>query len=432
MGEGNRASVGYVRLLRQNANFRNLWFGQLISSAGDWFNTVALLGLALQLTGNGFSAGLVLIANSLPMFLLTPLAGPIVDRFDRRKVMLIANFFGALFALSFLLIHDSNSIWIAYVGVALLVAAASFFNPAASALTPTIVTKEELFSANALSSSAWGIMVMVGSGLGGLVSALLGREMVFIFNAISFLASNWLIWSVKMPVRPVKTQAEIHADGSTWKQFIVGTTFLRQHPAAMVLVCVKCGWSMAAGVLVLLAVFGEQVFRAGDAGIGLLFAARGGGALIGPFLLRPFVGDDAGRMRQAIIASFVMSGLGYTLFGFSGAIGLWLAAIALILAHFGGGGNWVTSTILIQRVVPNYLLGRIMAIDYGLVTLTTAISTLIWSASLQNGVSPLLLAYVGGAVFIVYGLFWAILTAQANLKINNQTLVKDESVNAGH
>src|SRR5690349_7613600 len=110
--EESRASVGYVQLLKQNRNFRNLWFGQLISSAGDWFNTVAVLGLVLQLTGNGLTAGLVLIANSLPIFLLTPIAGPVVDRFDRRKVMLIANIFGGLFALSFLFIRDSGTVWI--------------------------------------------------------------------------------------------------------------------------------------------------------------------------------------------------------------------------------------------------------------------------------------------------------------------------------
>lgn len=428
-GEIEQASVGYVQLLRQNSNFRNLWFGQLISSAGDWFNTVAVLGLVLELTGSGLSAGLVLIANSLPMFLLTPIAGPVVDRFDRRKVMLIANFFGTLFALSFLLIRSSGTVWIAYAGTALLVATASFFGPAAGALTPTIVKREELFSANALSSSTWGIMVMVGSGIGGLVSALLGRDLVFIFNAVSFLLSNLLIWFV---VPPAKAKSETHhqtqTKTSTWGDFSSALHYLKQHPPIMALTAVKSGWGLAAGVIVLLAVFGNQVFKAGDAGIGLLFAARGGGALVGPLLLRPLVGEDAGRIRLGIIWSFILSGVGYFIFGLSAVIGLWLGAIALVIGHLGGGANWVTSTILLQESVPNRMLGRVLAIDTGLVTLTTAISTMIYSAALENNTSPVILAYIGAAIFIVYGLLWNVVTLQPQLRINNQTIheIKEE------
>lgn len=430
--EESRASVGYVQLLKQNRNFRNLWFGQLISSAGDWFNTVAVLGLVLQLTGNGLTAGLVLIANSLPIFLLTPIAGPVVDRFDRRKVMLIANVFGAIFALSFLFIRDSGTVWIAYAGTALLVATASFFSPAAGALTPTIVSREELFSANALSSSTWGIMVMVGSGLGGIVSALLGREAVFLFNAASFLVSNLLIWAVIPPVKIIKKTPYGSAKSSTWADFVAGLSYLKQHPPVAALVGVKAGWGLGAGVLVLLAVFGSQVFNAGDAGIGLLYAARGGGALLGPLLLRPLVGDDPGRMRKGIVASFFFSGIGYFLFGVSAAIGIWLAALALMLGHLGGGANWVTSTILIQEVVPNRLLGRILAIDTGLVTFTTAISTLGYSLALQGGVYSVSLAYLGAAIFIGYGLLWNIMTVRPGLKINRQTMaeMKDEPLSS--
>ncbi|MEI6045405.1 MAG: MFS transporter [Chloroflexota bacterium] len=424
VSEEKGASVGYVRLLSRNANFRNLWFGQLISSAGDWFNTVALLGLVLELTGNGLSAGLVLIASSLPMFLLTPIAGPVVDRFDRRKVMLVSNLLGALFAFSFLLIRDSTTVWIAYAGTALLVSTASFFGPAAGALTPTIVSREELFSANALSSSTWGIMVMVGSGLGGIMSAWLGRDLVFVFNAISFLLSNLLIWFVIPPVKINQPQSEPRSKSSTWDDFMIGITYLKQHPPVAALVAVKSGWGLAGGVLVLLAVFGNQVFKAGDAGIGLLYAARGCGALIGPIVLRPLVGNDATRMWRVIVASFVISGVGYLLFGLSEASGLWLAALALIVAHFGGGANWVIPTILLQDIVPNRILGRILSFDIGLVTLTTAISTLFYSLALQSGVSPVWMAYLGSGIFLTCALVWGIVTIRPALKINNESIRK--------
>ncbi len=422
-GEKSAANVGYVRLLRQNTNFRNLWFGELISSAGDWFNTVALLGLVLQLTGSGFSAGLVLIASTLPIFLLTPLAGPVVDRFDRRKVMLISNFLGAAFALSFLLIHDSNSVWIAYVGTALLVGTASFFTPAAGALTPTIVRREELFSANALSSSTWGVMVMVGSGIGGLMSALLGRELVFVFNGLSFLLSNLLIWLVVSPPRPLQIQAiKPGKKISTWNDFVMALSFVRQNPPVISLLGIKAGWALAAGIISLFAVFAAQIFKAGDAGLGLLYAARGAGALLGPILLRPLIKDDVVRMRWSIGVSFMFSAIGYTIFGLSAELTIFIAVLGLLIAHLGGGVNWVISSILLQEVVPNRLLGRVLALDVGLTTFSTTISTLLFGLALQNNFSPIILAFIAAAIFAGYGLLWSGLAARTGLKINRQTI----------
>src|SRR5205085_3490979 len=135
--------VGYLELVRTNPDFRNLWFGQLISAAGDWFNNVALLGLALELTGSGLAAGMVLLATSLPYFFLIPVAGPLVDRFSRKQVMIVANLAGAVLSLVFLLVHDSGTIWLLYLSCILLVSSAAFFNPAASAIVPSLVSKAE-------------------------------------------------------------------------------------------------------------------------------------------------------------------------------------------------------------------------------------------------------------------------------------------------
>src|SRR3954453_22021816 len=96
--------VGYWQLLKQNPRFRTLWAAQLISTAGDWFNSVAVLGLILQLTRSGFGGGLVLLAGTVPMFFLIPIAGPVADRFDRRKLMILANLFSAAVALLFILV----------------------------------------------------------------------------------------------------------------------------------------------------------------------------------------------------------------------------------------------------------------------------------------------------------------------------------------
>ncbi len=183
----NNRTVGYGQLIRENSRFRRLFAAQLISAAGDWFNSVAVLGLVLQLTNSGLGASLVILCSTIPSFFLIPVAGPVVDRFDRRTLMIITNLVSAVIALLFLFVHGSGMLWLLYLATILLIVSASFFAPASSASIPNIVSKDELFPANALSSATWGIMVMVGSALGGIVSTIFGREIAFVVNAISFL-----------------------------------------------------------------------------------------------------------------------------------------------------------------------------------------------------------------------------------------------------
>src|SRR5512140_3725905 len=124
------SSVGYRQLIRQNDRFRRLWSAQLISAGGDWFNSVAVLGLVLQLTHSGLGVSLAILRSTLPSFFLIPYAGPIVDRFDRRTLMIGTNLFSAGIALLFILVHDSGTLWLLYLASALLIVSASFFGPA--------------------------------------------------------------------------------------------------------------------------------------------------------------------------------------------------------------------------------------------------------------------------------------------------------------
>lgn len=410
--------AGYFELLRHNRNFRYFWSAQLVSAAGDWFNNVALLGLVLQLTGSGFASGMVLLTTSLPYFLLIPITGPIVDHFDRKRVMLLANLAGAILALSFLLVRDSSLLWLLFTGNVLLVSSAAFFNPASSAIVPNIVSQRELYSANALSGATWGIMVMVGSGLGGLVSVVFGRDVVFVLNSLTFFLGMFLIWRIKPPAKRPVNFAE---NGpvvrlSTWRNFTAGLAYLKEHPRVISLVSLKSGWNAAGGVLVLLGVFGDQIFKAGDGGIGLLYAGRGLGALLGPFLIRPLAGNDPARLRGVIVLGFIFQAIGYSIFAGSAFIGLWLAALSLIVAHLGGGINWTASSLLLQEVVPDRFRGRVFAIDLGFSSLTLAVSTLLWSFALELGVPPVGLALAGAAVWLIFGLGWQAWTARMSLQ----------------
>jgi hypothetical protein len=151
--------------------------------------------------------------------------------------------------------------------------------------------------------------------------------------------------------------------------------FARGNRTLAALLLSKTTFGVGTGVIVMLAVFGRDVFHAGDAGIGVLFAARGLGALMGPFLARSIVGLTDRGLLLGIAGSFVTYAIGYALLPFSPV--LWVAAGCAFVAHLGGGSQWMLSSYGLQRAAPDAIRGRVFSLDYGLVTVTIALSTLV-------------------------------------------------------
>src|SRR5512146_3064492 len=138
----------YLRLLRENRDFRLLYLGSLISLGGDWFLTVALLDLVLSLTGSATLASVMLLCQSLPIFLVTPMAGHIVDKVDRRKLMIAVDLARTGACLLPLLARTPATLPFAFLGVVLISIGSAYFEPAAQAALPNIVAREELGPAN--------------------------------------------------------------------------------------------------------------------------------------------------------------------------------------------------------------------------------------------------------------------------------------------
>src|SRR2546426_643457 len=170
----------YLTLLGHNPAFARLFAAQLISFAGDWFATVAVLGLALEVTGSPVVASLFLVVQTGLFALASPVAGVLADRFDRRRLMVGADLLRVPVALSFLLARDASTLWIAFVAAGLLAIGASLFEPTSSASLPNLVDDEDLPAANVLIGSAWGTMLAVGAALRGVVAATLGRDVRFV------------------------------------------------------------------------------------------------------------------------------------------------------------------------------------------------------------------------------------------------------------
>ena len=394
----------YWRLLRTNRDFRLLYFGTLISLGGDWFLTVALLDLVLQLTKSATLASLMLLCQTLPIFFFTPHAGHVIDRVDRRKLMIAVDLMRAVACLLPLLARTPALLPFAYAGVILISIGSAYFEPASQAALPNIVEGEELAAANVLMGSTWGTMLAVGAALGGAATMLLGRDASFVVDALSFLLSAWLLWRIR--ARFSEEREREHARPPLLESMRETVRYARAHPRVLGLLTVKGGYGLGAGVVAMLSVFGREVFQAGALGIGLLFAARGIGALLGPFAVRGMLRTDDARYRS--IAFCVLAfGAGYAALAFSKTLGAGLAAIAF--AHLGGGAAWQVSTYGLQREVPDFIRGRVFSADYGFVTLTMALSGLgAGLASDQFG--PAAATFGTASVCIVFGIFWAIAT----------------------
>jgi MFS family permease len=399
----------YLSLLRENPDFTRLYAAQLISFAGDWFATVALLGLALELTGLAGLAALVLVLQTGAFAVTSPIGGILADRIDRRRLLIAADLARVPVALGFLLARDGGTLWIAFACVALLAVGAAVFEPTSSAALPNLVDRRRLPEANVLIGSAWGTMLAVGAGLGGLVAVVLGRDTAFMVNALSFGLSAWLIWGIRRPLQePREGHGRPHEGIAESVQLAL--RFARGSRLVTSFLLSKTTFGVGTGVVALLAVFGTEVFDAGDAGIGLLFAARGLGALTGPFIARALVGTTDRGLLLGIGLSLAMVAGAYAIFPLVPS--LWVAAPLVFLAHLGGGSQWTLSTLGLQRATPDAIRGRLFSLDYGLVTLVIAVSTVV-AGQLADAVAPSIAVWVMVGLITLAGLGWLALSRPA-------------------
>ena len=392
----------YLSLLRQNPAFARLYLAQLASFAGDWFATVALLGMALEMTGSSGLAALVLALQTGGFAAAAPLAGMVADRLDRRRLMVAVDLARIPVALAFLLATGPETLWIAFVAVLLLAVGAAFFEPTSSAALPNLVEPDELPVANVLIGSAWGTMLAIGAALGGLVAVTLGREAAFVINAASFAVSAWLIVGIRRPLQLPREPG--HAPRPRITDAIkTAVSFARERRTVATFLLTKTSFGIGTGIVALLAVFGRNVFGAGDVGIGILFAARGLGALIGPFAARSLMGTDDRGLIRGIGWSFLVLVISYALFPLAPSI--WLAAPLVFAAHCGGGAQWTFSTLGLQRATPDEIRGRIFSVDYALVTLVIALSTLL-AGFLADTVPPQVAAWAMVTLVALAGAAW--------------------------
>jgi len=402
----------YLGLLRRNPDFRKAFVAELVLFGGDWFAVVPLLTLLPELTGTGLWGGLVLAVDTAVIALLLPYAGALADRLDRRRIAIVGSVVSAVAVTLLFFVRSEATAWVALVAIGTVAAAKAFITPAMQAAVPNLVDREDLPAANVLSGSAWGTMLVVGASAGGVLAEVVGTDVCFAINAVCMVAAAVLLARVR---RPFQVSREDVEPVPAWRAIREASAYVCREPTVGALVTVKSAVGLGNGVLTLFPLLASGFFGVGAIGTGLLYAARGVGALVGPLVLRGWL-FRRGRLLPGLALSMALYGVSYIAFGFTPWFAI--AVVLVILAHLGGGANWVLSNYALQAHVPDALRGRVLSFDFMLATLAIALSQVV-AGVLSDHVDARLLVSLFGAVTLCYAVVWALLTSKVRLALGS-------------
>ena len=351
--------VTLVSLLRRNTDYRSVYVAQAVSQGGDWFAMVPLITLLHQLTGQGALGALLMAAETLVIAAISPIAGPLVDRIDRRTLLITCQLGSAAAVLLLLCVRSSDTAWIAVVTYTALAASKAFFAPAISAILPRIVGAGELLTANAGISSLWGVMLALGATLGGIAAAVTSPAVCFVVDSLTFVLSAALLSRIHRGrlAHTGGTAALSRGQGHGIRQVV---ELCKADRRVLTLMLAKPGSHLGNGAIALFPAVAAGLLHVDSVGASLLFAARGIGALLGPLVAQRLM-RAAGNLRATIAAAIALYGLGYLAFTVVGSLPL--AIVFVVLAHIGGSMNACLTGFGLQVMVPDEIRGRTFAID---------------------------------------------------------------------
>jgi MFS family permease len=407
----------FWRLLRENRNYRRLWLGQIVSEVGDHFNTIAVLSLTLELTGSGIAVGGVMLSRTLPASIAGPLAGVVLDRLDRRAVMVASDLVRAVFALLFVLVLTHRQIWLLYVLSGLLMFASPFFTAGRSAILPTIAACEQLHTANAMTQTTAWLTLAIGTMLGGVGTMRFGYEMAFVANALSFLSSAWAVYGLRSPAghfRASRGEVEPHSAGAFYRDFRSSLRYIRRTPLVLAIALVWVGWATGGGAAqMLFTLFGQIVFGAGAAGIGWIWGSAGLGLVTGGVLahrLGPLLSFR--RYKHTISLLVFAHGAAYILFSMAPAMA-W-AVVWIAISRISMGANNVLNRTALLYHVPDQFRGRVFSTVETMMQAMMMLSLTAASAATEY-YSPRAIAFVAGCCSTSTAFFWAWANAAGKL-----------------
>lgn len=404
----------FLKLLSRNRNYRYTWAGQVVSEIGDHFNNIAVFGLAMDRTNSGLVVTFIMLSRAVPAITIGPLAGVLLDRFDRKRIMIASDVARAVIALGFIIAakaHDqAHAQGLLYLFSALLMAASPFFSAGRSAILPTIANSEEIHAANSLTQTTQWMTLTVGALLGATATAITkGYEWAFVLNALSFVFSGWCIWRLRAPEgTSFRAQRKLASEAEPvrpWTEYRDGLRYMYSVPLVFAIAMLSVGWATGGGAAqILFTLFGVKVFNRGAAGIGTIWGFAGIGLLVGGI-----VGNWLGKRlsfngyKLTVFIDYIIHGGAYVLFAKAQRFDL--ALLFIFLSRGGIAVNSILNYSYLLSSVENRYRGRVFA----------TIETLTWTmmmvsmmgagiASIHHGAREI--GVVAGVLSSTTALFW--------------------------
>jgi MFS transporter, NRE family, putaive nickel resistance protein len=396
---------GYAELLRSCPNFRRVWFGEVISNFGDWFTLIASAALVGALTGSGTAVGALFVIRMLAPFLVSPIAGVVADRYNRRIIMIATDCVRAAIVLCFLFVRDPGDIWLLYLLTAAQFCMTGLFVPARNAILPELVPGRWLGAANALSAATFATMLALGAGAGGFVTGTIGIYETFVIDSFTYLISAAILARItyQPPRRPNLPVMAIT------REYVAGLRYLRQDAETLLLASHKAvnALLITGGLNVLMVSLAVNHFPIGVAGgisLGVLFCATGVGTALGPVIARLFTHDRLPMLRQSLVVCYVVSAVGMAIA--APAVSLAMAAVGMLVRGLGGGVMYTFSTHLLMTRTPSPVRGRVFSTEYALRTLFNAIGTMVISVGVDSAFGTIGMLWLVAIAALIPGLLW--------------------------
>jgi MFS family permease len=348
----------YRELLR-NKQYRKQWIAVAISNAGTRVHQIALLVLVFEMTGKALDLGVLMICMSIPAFLMAPVAGILIDRIDRKTILVAADFARAALVA---VLPFTTELWQIYAVAGALGACGTFYHPAMFASVPKLVSEGELVSANSLQMTTMNVVAIIAPAAAGLLVARVGTTYAFWFDSATYIVSGILIWTIATSLKPERKtgeQTNVVEEVKNAAKLIFADkalVFIFVFFSALIL--------FTSGLNPLFLVLTKNVLGQGTEQYGYLISALGVGGILGGFIFGA-MGNRFGRIPMVVNLLF----LDAVLIVLMGALPLLLpvpysyyGTIAVFFL-FGAMGTifHVNIVTLLQERVPDDVRGKFFA-----------------------------------------------------------------------
>lgn len=395
----NLSRIGYLGLLRRYPGFSRLWFGEVISYLGDWFNTIAIYTAVAKMTDSAQAVAAIMVAKNLPVLFVAPLVGPLIDRFDRKWILIGSDVIRTLCVGGLLVAHHYESFWGLLVSTIVMCFCAGVVFPTKSASIPMLVQPADVAAANAMGGGTWSVMLALGAALGGVATEALGVRTAFIIDAATFIVSIGFFLGLPSLKPPATSRSREKAT------IVDGLRYLRDDRYVRVVAILKPMMALSIGVAALIPIMGRWYpGHSGPGYIGWLFAARGLGALTGSMVLRVFVGDAIPTIRRLVLGGFLIAVAGNALIGFAPSYAV--VIVGLYVSAVGTGAIWVNSGTLIQQEGDDSYFGRVFSLEFGATTASIALASWLGGLAVDQGASVHQIALVSSIYLLVPAMMW--------------------------